>query len=325
MSKEKNIKIGMLTSGGDAPGMNAVIRAVVRAGGQNNMKVYGISRGYEGLLNAEIDELTSRDVKDIIHRGGTILRTARCPEMMTKEGQKKAAEIVRVLGLDALIVIGGDGTFKGGQSLSENGVNIIAVPATIDLDLACSEYTLGFDTAVNTGMANINNLRDTSSSHERCSVVEVMGRDAGYLALWCGLTGGAEEVLIPEDKNTDTEAVIQQIIHNRTRNKKHNLVVVAEGIGGSVALSKNIEKTLGIEARATILGHLQRGGSPTALDRMHGSVMGFKAVEAVLNGEKNKAVVVSGGKHILIDLKEALTMKKEYDPSMYEMIKVLAI
>ena len=325
MADDRQLKIGVLTSGGDAPGMNAVIRAVVRTGCYNKMKVYGISRGFEGLLNAEIDELTPRDVKDIIHRGGTILRTARCPAMMKEEGQQKAAEVAKVLGLDALIAIGGDGTFRGAESLSKLGVNIVGIPATIDLDMACTEYTLGFDTAVNTGMEDINKLRDTSSSHERCSVVEVMGRDAGYLALWCGLTGGAEEVLIPEYRKVDKEDVIQQIIHSRTRGKKHNLIVVAEGVGGSTELSKEIQRVLGIEARATILGHLQRGGSPTALDRMHGSVMGYKAVEAVLNGEKNKAVVVRGGKHILIDLEEALSSKKEYDNSMYEMIKVLAV
>ena len=325
MPADKKLKIGVLTSGGDAPGMNAVIRAVVRTGIYHGMKVYGISRGYEGLLNAEVDELTTLNVRDIIHRGGTILRTARCPSMLKEEGQQRAATVVKVLGLDALVVIGGDGTFQGAASLSLLGVNIIAVPATIDLDMACTEYTIGFDTAVNTGMENINKISDSSSSHERCSVVEVMGRDSGCLALWCSLTGGAEEVLIPEYREVDNDAVIKQIIHNRTHGKKHNLVVVAEGVGGSFKLSQEIEKVLGIEARATTLGHLQRGGSPTAIDRMHGSVMGYMAVEAVLNGEVNKAVVVSGGKHILIDLDQALQIEKTYDHSLYEMIKVLAV
>ena len=325
MAAEKQLKIGILTSGGDAPGMNAVIRAAVRTGAYHKMRVYGINRGYEGLLNAEVDELSPRDVKDIIHRGGTILRTARCPALINEEGQRKAAEVVKVLGLDALIVIGGDGTFRGAASLAALGVNIIGIPATIDLDMACTEYAIGFDTAVNTGMDSINKLRDTSSSHERCSVVEVMGRDSGMLALWCGLVGGAEEVVIPEFKEIDTDAVVQQIIYSRTRGKKHNLVVVAEGVGGSVALAKEIQRVLGIEARATILGHLQRGGSPTAHDRMHGSVMGYLAVGAVVKGERNKAVVVKDGKHILIDLNDALNCERVYDHSVYEMIKVLAV
>ncbi|MCL2707912.1 MAG: 6-phosphofructokinase [Defluviitaleaceae bacterium] len=318
-------RIAVLTSGGDAPGMNAVIRAVVRTGVNNGYGVFGIKRGYDGLLSADIEEINSREVKDIIHRGGTILRTARCQGMMTEDGQRKAAEIAKVFGIGTLIVIGGDGTFKGGLALSKFGVNVIAIPATIDLDMACTEYTIGFDTAVNTGMDSINKLRDTSSSHERCSVVEVMGRDAGYLALWCGMAGGAEEVLIPESPETNTEAVIEQIIRNRSKGKKHNLVVVAEGFGGSIALSKEIERVLGIEARTTILGHLQRGGSPTALDRMHASFMGCIAVKAAIAGEKNKAVVFKGGKHVLIDLAEAIDCKKTYDPAMYETIKTLAV
>jgi 6-phosphofructokinase 1 len=325
MAMDKTLKIGLLTSGGDAPGMNAVIRAVVRTGAYHKMRVYGISRGFEGLLNAEVDELLPRDVKDIIHRGGTILRTARCPSMMTEEGQKKAAEVVKVLGLDALVVIGGDGTFRGAESLSVLGVNVIGIPATIDLDMACTEYTIGFDTAVNTGMDSINKLRDTSSSHERCSVVEVMGRGSGQLALWCGLVGGAEEVLIPEYREVNKETVIQQIIHSRTRGKKHNLVVVAEGVGGSVELSKEIQRVLGIEARATILGHLQRGGSPTAHDRMHGSMMGYLAVDAIVKNEMNKAIIVCNGKHKLMDLNEAINCEKQYDHEIYEMIKVLAV
>jgi 6-phosphofructokinase 1 len=325
VAMDKTLKIGLLTSGGDAPGMNAVIRAVVRTGAYHKTRVYGISRGYEGLLNAEVDELLPRDVKDIIHRGGTILRTARCPAMMTEEGQQKAAEVAKVMGLDALVVIGGDGTFRGAASLSALGVNVIGIPATIDLDMACTEYSIGFDTAVNTGMDSINKLRDTSSSHERCSVVEVMGRGSGALALWCGLTGGAEEVLIPEYRDIDKEMVIQQIIHSRTRGKRHNLIVVAEGVGGSVELAKEIQRVLGIEARATILGHLQRGGSPTAHDRIHGSIMGYLAVEAILKGEVNKAVIVSGGKHKLMDLHEAINSEKQYDHDTYEMIKILAV
>jgi 6-phosphofructokinase 1 len=318
-------RIGILTSGGDAPGMNALIRAVVRAGIHAGMDVYGIKRGYEGLLNAEISLMDAARVSDIIQRGGTILRTARCAEMNTEEGQRKAADVVKVLRLDALVVAGGDGSFKGALALHRFGVNVIGVPATIDLDMDCTDYTIGFDTAVNTGLEAINRIRDTSSSHERCSVVEVMGRDAGYLALWCGLAGGAEEVLFPEQQGMDTEAVIRQIMHNRSKGKRHNLVVVAEGVGGSVNLAKEIEKIIGIESRATILGHLQRGGTPTAMDRMQGSQMGYMAVEAIKNNELNKAVVYREGHHALMDLNEAIACKKEISPDMYEMIKTLAI
>lgn len=318
------MKIGLLTSGGDAPGMNAVIRAVVRTAAFRQIKVLGIRRGFEGLFKTEIVDLEPPDVSDIIHKGGTLLLTARCPEMMTEKGQQKAAEVVKVLGLDALVAVGGDGTFKGALSLSRLGVNVICIPATIDLDMACTEYSIGFDTAVNTGMEAINRIRDTSSSHERVSVVEVMGRDAGYLAQWCGLTGGAEEVLIPE-LQTNTEAVLQQIIQNRSKGKRHNLVVVAEGVGGSVALAKEIQRVLGIESRATVLGHLQRGGMPSAVDRMHGSVMGFSAVEAIVRGERSKAVIVKDGQHRLMDIEEALSCEKTFTPQMYEMIKILAI
>jgi len=325
MSADEQLKIGILTSGGDAPGMNAIIRAVVRAGSNKGIKVFGIKRGYEGLIHAEIDELTPRDVTGIIDHGGTMLLTARCPAMMTEEGRNKAAEVVKVLGLDALIVAGGDGSYRGALALSRMGVNVIGIPATIDLDMACTEYTIGFDTAVNAGMDAINRIKDTSSSHERCSVVEVMGRNAGEIALWCGLAGGAEEVLIPEHRQVDTEAVLKQLIQNRAKGKRHNLVLVAEGVGGSEALAKEIQRVLGIESRATILGYLQRGGAPTAVDRMHASAMGCLAVEAVLNGDKNKVVVYKNGKHMLMDIEEALACEKTYDPSLYEMIKLLAI
>jgi len=322
--KEKQLRIGVLTSGGDAPGMNAVIRAVVRTATHYGIRVYGIKTGYEGLFRGDVDELDPGDVSDIIYRGGTILRTARCAEMMTEEGQKRAAEVLKVLWLDALIVIGGDGSFKGAKSLMQYGVNVMAIPATIDLDMDCTEYTIGFDTAVNTVAETIVRLRDTSSSHERCSVVEVMGRNAGHLATWCGLTGGAEEVLIPEYP-INTAAVIEQILHNRASGKRHNLVVVSEGIGGSDSLANEIERILGIESRATVLGHLQRGGMPTALDRMHASVMGYMAVKAIKEGETNKVVVYRDGKHQLMDLNEALEMKKEYSPELYEITKILAI
>ncbi len=321
----KQKKIGVLTSGGDAPGMNAAIRSVVRTAVYEGMKVLGIKRGYDGLISADIEDLNARSVSDIIHRGGTILKTARCPEMMTKEGQEKAAQVCKVIGLDALIVIGGDGSLTGALELSKLGVNVIGIPGTIDLDLNCTDYTVGFDTALNTGMEGINKIRDTSSSHERCSIVEVMGRHAGHLALWCGITGGAEEVVVPEEGEFNKDDIIRQIIENRSKGKSHNLIVVAEGIGGSQTLAKEIEKVTGIETRATILGYLQRGGTPTAVDRMHASVMGYKAVEAIVEGAKNRVVVFKDGKHMHIDLEEALAMKREYDPTFHKMIRILAV
>jgi len=321
----ENRKIAVLTSGGDAPGMNAAIRAVVRTAAHKNIKVVGIRKGYTGLLHGEMEDMTARSVSETIHKGGTILYTARCPEMMTAEGQDKAAKVCEVLGIDALIVIGGDGSLRGGLELVKRGVNVIGIPGTIDLDLNCSEYTVGFDTAVNTAMDAINKIRDTSSSHERCSIVEVMGRNAGYIALWCSLTGGAEEVLIPEDKSKTINEVINQIMEHRSKGKMHNLIVVAEGIGGSAAMAKEIEEITGITTRATILGYLQRGGSPTAVDRMHASVMGYMAVDILEQGARNRIVVFRDGKHTHVDLEEGINMEKPYDPTMYNMIKVLAI
>jgi len=319
-------KIGVLTSGGDAPGMNATIRSVVRSALHYGMNVTGIRRGYGGLLAAEIIEMNSRSVSDIIHRGGTILRTARCPEMMTESGLERAAGICKVLGLDALIVIGGDGSLHGARDLSKLGVNVIGIPGTIDLDLDCTEYTIGFDTAINTAMDAINKIRDTSYSHERCSIVEVMGKLSGQIALWSSITGGAEDVLIPEndDEANSTETVIREVIENRAVGKRHNLIIVAEGVGGSEALAKEIERITGIESRATILGHLQRGGSPTALDRMHAAYMGFKAIECIQNDEFNKVIVVKNGKHGSMDIAEALASESPYDDTMYRIISKLA-
>ncbi len=324
---ENNIKkIGILTSGGDAPGMNAAIRAVARTALNSGIQVIGIRKGYNGLINGDIKELHGKDVSDIINRGGTILHTARSPEMLTEEGKKKAAQIYKVLGLDALIVIGGDGSFRACQALSQFDVNCIGIPATIDLDLNCSEYTIGFDTAVNTGTDAISKLRDTSSSHERCSVVEVMGRNAGYIALWCAMAGGAEEVLIPEEKDViNNQHVIQQILENRSEGKRHNLVVVAEGVGGTQKLAKEIQDITGIQTRATILGHLQRGGSPTVVDRMHASMMGYKAVKAIMEGERNRVVSYNKGEYHTMDLSEALNMEKHYDKEIYDVVKILSI
>lgn len=322
---DKDLKIGVLTSGGDAPGMNAAIRAVTRTAIYNGIKVVGINKGYEGLLNGDISELSRKDVSDIIGRGGTFLRTSRCPEMMTEEGVEKGALVCKVLGLDALVVIGGDGSFKGARKLSEKGVNVIGIPGTIDLDISCTEYTIGFDTAINTGTEAISKLKDTSASHERCSVIEVMGRDKGAIALWCGMGCGAEDVLFPEEKDViDKNKVIEQIFENRHRGKLHNIIVVAEGIGGSSELAAEIEKVTGIETRASVLGHLQRGGVPTALDRMHASMMGYKAVEAFLKGEKNVVVAYNKGEYETIDINEALNMKPKYDNELYKVIKIIS-
>lgn len=321
----KKKRIAILTSGGDAPGMNAAIRAAVRTGINMGYDMYGVRKGYNGLLNGDLFEMKAKSVSDIVQRGGTTLLTARCLEMSKPEGQKRAAEICKVFQLDCVIVIGGDGSFKGAKSLAENGVNVIGIPGTIDLDIACTDYTIGFDTAVNTGMDAINKIKDTSSSHERCSVVEVMGRNAGYIALWCAMTGGAEEVVIPEMGKLNTDSVIRQILSNRGSGKKHNLIIVAEGIGGTEELAKKIESVTGIETRATILGHLQRGGSPTAVDRMHASMMGHLSIELIQQDKYNRIIAYKGGQYIDIDISEALEMKKEVDTKLYDIIKLLAI
>ena len=270
--------IGVLTSGGDAPGMNAAIRAVVRQAISKGIKVKGIRRGYTGLIAEDIVDMEAKDVSDIIQRGGTILQTARCPEFRTEEGQKLGAEMCRKHGIEGIIVIGGDGSFRGAQKLAAQGINTIGIPGTIDLDISCTDYTIGFDTAVNTAMEAIDKIRDTASSHERCSIIEVMGRDAGYIALWCGLANGAEQVLIPEKYDFDEQKIVNNIIANRKRGKRHYIIINAEGIGHSTSLARRIEAATGMETRATILGHMQRGGSPTCKDRVYASTMGAYAV-----------------------------------------------
>lgn len=321
----KEIKtIGVLTSGGDAPGMNAAIRAVVRTAISRGKKVKGVQKGYNGLLSGDIIDLNRRSVSDIIQRGGTFLYTARCLEFMELEGQKKGAEMCRKQGIDGLVVIGGDGSFKGAEKLSNLGINTIGIPGTIDLDIACTEYTIGFDTAVNTAMEAIDKIRDTSTSHERCSIVEVMGRNAGYIALWCGIVNGAEDILLPEKERMSDEQLIEHIIKNREKGKKHHLIVVGEGIGGSDRLAKKIEAQTGIGTRATILGHLQRGGSPTAVDRMHASMMGAYAVELLCQGKSNRVVAYKKGEYVDYDIDEALAMKKEIDSKQIEVSKILA-
>ena len=287
----KEIKtIGVLTSGGDAPGMNAAIRAVVRTAIARGLKVKGIKKGYQGLLNEEIIDMEAKDVSDIIQRGGTILGTARCLEFKTKEGQEKGAEICRKHGIDGIVVIGGDGSYRGAQKLSQNGINTIGLPGTIDLDIACTEYTIGFDTAVNTAMEAIDKVKDTSSSHERCSIIEVMGRNAGYIALWCGIANGAEDILLPEKYDYDEQRIINNIIDNRKKGKTHHIIINAEGIGHSTSMARRIEAATGIETRATILGYMQRGGNPSAKDRYYASIMGAKAVDILLEGKTNRVV-----------------------------------
>ena len=317
--------IGILTSGGDAPGMNAAIRAVTRTALSKGLKVRGIRRGYHGLLKEEIIDLSARDVSDTIQRGGTILQTARCQAMRTEEGQQKAAAICKKYGIDGLVVIGGDGSFAGAQKLSHLGVNTIGLPGTIDLDIACTDYTIGFDTAVNTAMEAIDKVRDTSTSHERCSIIEVMGRDAGYLALWCGIANGAERILMPEEKDYNEEALISDIMENKKRGNKNYIIINAEGVGDSINMAKRIEEATGIETRATILGHMQRGGSPTCKDRVYASTMGAMAVELLCSGKTNRVVGYKNGRFVDYDIEEALSMKKEIPAHQYEIAKVLAI
>lgn len=317
--------IGVLTSGGDAPGMNAAIRAVVRTALGKGLKVRGIRKGYQGLYDEEIINMTARDVSDIIQRGGTILQSARCSRMYTEEGQQEAAAICKKYGIDGLVVIGGDGSFKGAQTLSKLGINTIGVPGTIDLDIACTEYTIGFDTAVNTAMEAIDKVRDTSTSHERCSIIEVMGRDAGYLALWCGIANGAEKILIPEQNDFTEESLIADIENSRKWGKKNYIIINAEGIGGSTELAKKIEEATGMETRATILGHMQRGGSPTCKDRVYASMMGSLAVELLALGQTNRVVGYKNGQYIDFDIDEALAMKKGIPSYQYDIAKKLAI
>lgn len=311
MSAKKIKKIGVLTSGGDAPGMNAAIRAVVREAIINGNEVVGIRRGFAGLLAEEIEEMTAHSVSDIISRGGTILQTARCLEFHEEYVQKEAADLCRKHGIDGIVVIGGDGSFRGAQALSAQGINTIGVPGTIDLDIACTEYTIGFDTAVNTAMEAIDKVRDTSSSHERCSIIEVMGRGAGYIALWCGIANGAEDVLLPERYNYDEQSIVNHIIQGRKRGKSHHIIINAEGIGHSISMAKRIEAATGVETRATILGYMQRGGSPTCKDRMYATVMGSMAADLLAEDRSNRVVGYKNGEFKDFDINEALDMQKD--------------
>ena len=322
MTKEVKT-IGVLTSGGDAPGMNASIRAVVRTAINKGMKVKGIMRGYAGLLQEEIVDMDGTSVADTIGRGGTILYTARCPEFTTVEGQKKGAEICKKHGIDSLVVIGGDGSYRGAGKLSALGVNTVGLPGTIDLDIACTDYTIGFDTAINTAMEAIDKVRDTSTSHERCSIIEVMGRHAGYIALWCGIANGAEDILLPERYDGNEQMLINRIIENRKRGKKHHIIINAEGIGHSASMARRIEAATGLETRATILGYMQRGGAPTCKDRVYASIMGSKAVELLAEGKTNRVVAYKHGEFVDFDIQEALNMTKDIPEDQYEISKLL--
>ncbi|HUM84218.1 MAG TPA: 6-phosphofructokinase [Lachnospiraceae bacterium] len=325
MAEKKQIKtIGVLTSGGDAPGMNAAIRAVVRRGIARGLKVMGVRRGYSGLIEEDIKEMQAKDVSDTIERGGTVLYTARCKEMRTPEGIKRAAEVCRKFGIEGLVVIGGDGSYRGAEKLANEGINVIGLPGTIDLDIACTEYTIGFDTAVNTAMEAIDKVRDTSTSHERCSIIEVMGRRAGYIALWCGIANGAEDILLPETYDYDEQKLIDNIIDNRRRGKTHHIIINAEGVGHSASMARRIEAATGIETRATILGHMQRGGSPTAKDRVYASTMGCMAVDLLIAGKTKRVVGYMNGEFQDFDIIEALEMSKGLSQYQVEIARSLS-
>lgn len=315
--------IGILTSGGDAPGMNAAIRAVTRMALSKGLKVMGINRGYSGLINGEIFQMQRHSVSDIVHKGGTILKTARCEEFRTDEGRKKCARVLEVFGIDGLVVIGGDGSFRGAQQLSKLGVSTIGIPGTIDNDLAYTEYTIGFDTSVNTVLDAINKLRDTSSSHQRVSILEVMGRNCGDIALYAGIGGGAEKVIIPEI-GYDINDLCKKILQGKLNGKIHNLIILAEGVGGATELAKKVETVTGIETRSTTLGHIQRGGSPSAFDRVLASTMGARAVELLLEGKSSRVVGVRGGKITDMDIDEALSIESKFNEYLYNLSDILS-
>lgn len=318
-------KIAVLTSGGDAPGMNAAVRAVVRAALYKGIGVYGVYRGYNGLINGDLEEMSLRSVSDIIHRGGTVLYTARSPEFRTEEGIQKAVKTCREHGIEGVVVIGGDGSFRGAQDLSRHGISCIGIPGTIDNDIACCEQTIGYDTAMNTAMELVDKLRDTSQSHDRCSVVEVMGRHAGYIALNVGIAVGATSILVPEIPYDFEKDVMDRIRETAATGKKHFIIVVAEGVGHVTELAEKIEKTSGIETRATILGHVQRGGSPTLRDRVLASRMGYEAVQLLEAGKSNRVVAIQSDRIVDFDIEEALAMKKLLDVDLYRMAHEISI
>ena len=316
-------KIAILTSGGDAPGMNAAVRAVVRTAIDSGIEVMGVQRGYDGLINGELFPMNKTSVSDIIQRGGTILRTARCLEFKQEEVRKRAVKILKAYGVEALVVIGGDGSFTGAKLLSKLGVMTVGLPGTIDNDLAYTDYTLGFDTALNTVLDAINKIRDTSNSHDRVSIVEVMGRHCGDIALYAGLAGGAEAILVPE-KGFDKDELCRKILDGKNCGKTHNLIMLAEGIGGAFELAKEVEEVTGIETRATILGHIQRGGSPSAFDRVLASRMGAKAVEVLLEGKTSRVIGIKQNEIIDQDIDEALAVERVFNQKLYDIAEILS-
>ena len=317
--------IGVLTSGGDAPGMNPAIRAVVRAAIFNGFNVKGIRHGYNGLINDDIFDMNLRSVSEIIHRGGTMLYTARSLEFQTLEGQLKAVEYCKKHGIDALVVIGGDGSFRGAQAISRHGIRTIGIPGTIDNDIACSDYTIGFDTALNTAMEMIDKLRDTTQSHERCSVVEVMGRHAGYIAVNTGIATGALCVLVPEQPWDIDKDVVARIKETQAEGKKNFLIIVAEGAGKALKIADQIQEKTGLDTRGTVLGHVQRGGSPSMRDRVVAAQMGVHAIELLQAGIYNRVVAMKSDVIVDYDIEEALNMEKELDPLMMGVAKVISI
>ncbi len=317
--------IGVLTSGGDAPGMNAAVRSVVRTAIFKGMKVIGIRRGYNGLIHNDTSRMYLRSVSDIIHRGGTVLYTARSPEFKTEEGMQKAIGVCHELGIEGIVVIGGDGSYRGAKDLSERGIPCVGIPGTIDNDIACTDYTIGFDTAMNTAMDMVDRLRDTAQSHERCTVVEVMGRNAGFLALHTGIAVGATAILVPEVAYDIEKDIVQKMRETQKSGKKHFIVVVAEGVGHVEEIARDIERITGIESRSTVLGHVQRGGSPTVRDRVIASQMGFKAVELLSQGIGNRVVAYKDSKIVDYDINEALAMKKPFEYDLFEVAHDISI
>ncbi|WP_131917817.1 6-phosphofructokinase [Heliophilum fasciatum] len=316
--------LGVLTSGGDAPGMNACIRAVVRTAVYHGIRVTGIRYGYEGILNDNFVAMDSGSVGDIIHRGGTILMTARSNSFMETAGQDRAAERLRIAGIDGLVVIGGDGSFRGAQTLHKRGIAVACIPGTIDNDIAGTEYTIGFDTAVNTVLDAINKIRDTATSHGRINMIEVMGHRSGHIALHAGFAGGAESILVPEEP-FDLEAVCTRLIRGRERGKKHSIILIAEGAGDTMEIGKAIEKKTGQETRVTILGHIQRGGNPTALDRLWASRMGARAVERLQAGHSGEMLAVQQGRLVAVDLDAAATTSTGLDQDLYDLAGILSL
>ncbi|GAA0426112.1 MAG: 6-phosphofructokinase [Bacillota bacterium] len=317
-------KIGVLTSGGDAPGMNAAIRAVVRKAIYHNIEVYGIKYGYQGLMEGNIERMEIGSVGDIIHRGGTILYSARSQEFKTEEGQQKGIKQLEKFGIEGLIIIGGDGSFRGAQKLTEKGYPCIGVPGTIDNDIAGTDFTIGFDTALNTVIEAIDKIRDTATSHERTYIIEVMGRDAGDLALWAGLADGAESILIPE-KQEDFNMVIEKLRRGHKRGKKHSIIVLAEGVGSGFEYGKRIEKATDLDTRVTVLGHIQRGGSPTASDRVLASRLGAKAVDLLLQGKAGRMVGIKNNSLVDHDIITTLNEEHTINDEMYKLSQELSI